>query len=173
MAHKFLAPPELIPEKYMSWKKEMKFWEIATPTKVEVRAPTVFLGLTGKAREAILEMDPDSLKKADGMTLLYEKLDSLFLVDQNQAALQLYAKFEKYLRPVNASMFDFQIEFDRMVEQLKEYKISLPDAVLAYRALKSANISEENEKIIMATVKDLNVKDMMSQIRKVENRNYL
>ena len=167
MAQKFIAPPELVPESYMTWKKEMRFWEIATPTQKSKRAPTVFLGLKGKAREAVLEMDPEALNTDDGMLLLYEKLDSLFLVDKNQAALEAYGKFEKYLRPSDVSMFDFQIEFDRMVQQLKAYEIQLPEAVLAYRALKSANLNENHEKLIMATVKEITLKEMMSQIRKV------
>ena len=61
----------------------MKFWEIATPIDKKKRAPTVFLSLTGKAREAILEMDPDELNADNGMKLLYERLDTLFLVDKN------------------------------------------------------------------------------------------
>ena len=35
----------------------MKFWELATSVTVKKRAAVVFLTLTGKAREAILEMD--------------------------------------------------------------------------------------------------------------------
>ena len=49
---------------------------------------------------------------------------------------------------------------------MKEYKISLLDPVLAYGALKSANLSESNEKLIMATVNDVALEDMMLQIRK-------
>ena len=47
----------------------------------------MFLTLSGKAREAVLEMDTDDLSSDDGMTKLYEKLDSLFKVDKDQAAL--------------------------------------------------------------------------------------
>ena len=119
MAQKYLAPPELVPENYSSWKKEMRFWEMATPVAKPKRAPTVFLSLVGKAREAVLEMDPDQLNTDTGMDLLYAKLDSLYLVDSNQAALETYGKFEKYLRPSTVSMLDFQVEFDRMVVNLK------------------------------------------------------
>ena len=167
MATSRIAPPELVPERYNTWRKEMRFWEMATAVPAKKRAATVFLSLTGKAREVILEMDPDELEKDDGMTKLYDKLDQLFKVDANQAALRAYERFEKYVRPEDSSIADFQIEFDRLVQQLKEHKITLPDPVLAYRALKSASLSEENEKLIMATVSDITLNDMMTQLRKV------
>ena len=162
----FLAPPTLEPEKYSSWKKEMKFWEMATPLEKTKRGATVFLSLTGKAREAILEMNPDDLEKDDGMTTLYAELDKLFKVDTNQATFAAYEKFESYKRADSVSITDFQIEFERLVAQLKEYKIVLPEAVLAFRAIKSANIGE-NEKLVIATVKNINLNDMMLQIKKI------
>ena len=42
---------------------------------------------------------------------------------------------------------NYLIEFERMVAQLKVYKIVLPELVLAYRDLRSANLSEVNEKL--------------------------
>ena len=63
--------------------------------------------------------------------------------------------------------FDFRVEFDSLVQQLKSYKIELPEAVLAYRALKSANLSIDNEKLVRATVQEITLKDMMLQLQKV------
>ena len=101
------------------------------------------------------------------MDEVYKKLDKLFLVDENQQALTAYGNFEKYVRPESATIADYQIEFDRMVAQLKEHKIVLPEPVLAYRALKSAVLGEDNEKLVLATVRDVTLDDMMFQIRKV------
>ena len=92
-ALRHLAPPPLVPEKYDSWKKEMKLWEMATSVEKKKRAPTVFLSLTGKAREAVLEMDLEKLDAEEGMKALYEKLDSLFKTDKNRAALMAYESF--------------------------------------------------------------------------------
>ena len=161
------APPELVPEKYASWKKAMVIWELATNVPPEKRAPTVFLSLNGKAQEAILELDPAVLSAKDGMQKLYEKLDSLFKVDSAQAALAAYAEFEQYRRPGSMTISDFNIEFDRMVQRLMDHDIKLPEAVLAHRVLKSAGLSEENEKLIIATVADATYADMMKQVKKV------
>ena len=161
------APPELVPEKYASWRKAMAIWEMATTLEKKKRAPVVFLSLSGKAQEAILELDPTVLSADDGLDKLYDKLDSLFKIDSAQAALSAYADFEKYTRPSSMSMADFNVEYDRMVQKLKEHDIKLPEAVLAHRVLKSANLSEDNEKLVVATVKDATYTDMMDQIRKI------
>ena len=167
MASKYIAPPPLVPEKYTSWRKEMVLWEMATNVEKKKMAPTVFLTLTGKAREAVLEMEAATLNENDGLEKLFTKLDDLFKEDKTQAALICYDKFERYSRPSEMSITDYLVEFERMIEQLKIYEISLPGPVLAYRALRSANISEEYEKIVKATVGELTFKGMSTQLKKV------
>ena len=61
----------------------------------------------------------------------------------------------------------FQIEFDRMIGQLKSYKIGLSDPVLAYRALKSENLSEGYENIVMTTVSEITLNSMILKFPKV------
>ena len=167
MAAKYLTPPTLVPEKYTSWRKEMVIWEMATNVEKKKMAPTVFLTLTGKAREAVLEMDAATLNEDNGLTKLYEKLDELFKEDATQAALICYDKFERYARGSEMSITDYLVEFERMTEQLKNYDISLPQPVLAYRALRSASLSDEYEKLVKATVDELTFKGMAKQLKKV------
>ena len=167
MSSKYLAPPQLNTDRYDAWRKEMSLWEMATSIEKKKRAPTVFLTLEGKAREAVLEMDLPTLNEDNGMTLLYDKLDTLFKEDKNQSAFIAYETFEKYQRPSDMSVCDYLIEFDRLTAKLKDYQIQLPEPVLAYRALKSANLTQENEKLIKATVSELTVKAMAEQLKKV------
>ena len=163
-----VSPPILSkPEKYSRWKKEMAIWEVATSVHKKKQAPTVFLTLPEKAREALLEEEVETLNADDGMQVLYDKLDKLYLLDEDQLALKSYENFEKFVRPSSMTIGDFSVEFARMVHQLKDYKIILPDPVLAYRTLKSANIGEDNEKLIRATVPKVTPEAMMLQIRKV------
>ena len=145
----------------------MKLWEMATNIDKAKKAPTVFLTLEDNAKEAILEMDPATLNTENGMKLLYEKLDELYKGDENQEAFHAFESFETYKRPKEMSVEDYLIEFDRLVAELKANAIVLPEPVLAYRVLKSAEVTSEEEKIIRATVKELKLKDMSDQLRKV------
>ena len=101
----------------------------------------VFLSLEGTAREAVLELDTAVLNSEDRMKKLNEKLDTLFLEDVNQSAFWA----ENYQRPPGTSLEDFLIEFGRLVAKLKDFNILLAEPVLAFRALKSANITKDNE----------------------------
>ena len=73
-SNKLFAPPELVPDKYASWRKAMAIWEMATNLEKKKRAPVVFLSLSDKAQEAILELDPTTLSAEDRLEKLYEKL---------------------------------------------------------------------------------------------------
>ena len=85
------------------------------------------------------------MNEGNGLEKLFEKLDSLFKEDTNILALLAYEKFENYVR----------------------HDIDLPEPVKAYRVLKSANISSENERFVRATVSELTLDSMSKQLKKV------
>ena len=123
--------------------------------------------MEGKAREAILELDTVVLNSEDGMKNLYEKLDTLFLEDINQSAFWAYETFEGSRRPPETSLEDFLIDFGRHIVKLKDFNILLSEPVLAFRALKSANLTSDNEKLVKATVSELTLSSMSGQLRKI------
>ncbi len=115
-------------------------------------------------------MDPEELNQKNGMEnfyLIVFKLYSLFKEDSNLTALTAYESFEKYRRPEDTSVTDYLIEIDQLVAKLKGHKISLPEPVLGYRALKSANLSEESDQLVKATVSELTLDSMSIQLKKV------
>ena len=101
------------------------------------------------------------------MKKLYEKVDTLFLEDIKQSAFRAYETFENYQRPPGTSLEDFLIEFGRLDAKLKYFNILLPEPVLVFRALKSTNITKDNEKLVKATVSELTLSSMSKQSRKI------
>ena len=93
MAAKYIAPPTLVPEKYTSWRKGIKILQMATNI-LKKRAPTMFLCLPEKAKEAIMKMDAELLNRDNGLDQMFEKLVTLYKEDENEAALISYDKFE-------------------------------------------------------------------------------
>ena len=167
MASKYFPPPALLKDKYSTWWKEMLIWELASSLDKTKRALMVFLSLERKAREAVLELDIAVLNSEDGMKKLYEKLDSLFLEDINQSAFRAYETFENYQRLLGTSLEGFLIEFGQLVAKLKDFNILLPEPVLAFRALKTANITPDNERLVKATVSELTLSSMSKHLRKI------
>ena len=164
MALKYISSPVL---KYSTWKKEMQIGEMATCVMKAKHTPIVFLSLEGKAREAVLELDIATLNSKDGMEKLYKKLDTLFLEDINQSIFLAYKTFKGYRRQPDTSIEDFLINFSWHGAKLKDINILLPEPVLAFRALKSANFNLENERLVKATVGELTISFMSEQLQKI------
>ena len=117
----------------------MQIWEMVMCVKKVKQALKVFLSLEGKAREAVLELDIVALYAKNGMEKVYEKLDSLFLEDKlvRFFGLQNFRRILETTWHINIGLFF--INFGWHVTKLKDFKILLPEPVLAFRALKSAN----------------------------------
>lgn len=71
----------------------MEFGNFLMAMKIPHHVAIVFLFLEEKAREAILELDNNSLHADDAMKKLYEKLNTLFLENANQLAFITYKSF--------------------------------------------------------------------------------
>lgn len=131
----------------------MQIWELVTFINKPHRAPIVILSQERKARNVVLGLDITRLHADDGMEKLYKKLDTLFL-----------ESFEQYRRQNNMSIDDYLINFDDHVTKLKDHNMQLPEPVFAYRALKCANLTPENEQQVKATIGKLTLSTMSKQL---------
>ena len=59
-----------------------------TSLEKKKQAPAIFLTLTGQAREAILELDPNTLPVDSGVQNLIKPLDNLYLKDRDYSAFE-------------------------------------------------------------------------------------
>ena len=96
-----------------------------------------------------IEKNKSELLADDGVSKLIKKLDDLFLIDKNRRAFLAYQDFDKFRRPSAMSISDFLNMFDRKYFDFTEHGMSLPDAVLAFRLLDNANISEADFRLAM------------------------
>ena len=134
MAYK--APPALTEEKpFADWRKELEIWRIATDVRKERQAAMIFLSLSGKSREAVLELPKEVIGAEDGsgFDAVLAKLDTHWKVDYNLGAFNAYEKFEQYSRPADMDIKYFIVAFYRMNNKLVATGTVLPEGVLAYR----------------------------------------
>ena len=103
----------------------------------------------------------------DGVNILLCKLKSLFAKDINQAAIIAYDKFEMFKRPANINIVDFINEFERLYNNIKKHDIELPTGVLAYRLLKSVDISEDKQQLARAAISSFMYNDMKKQLKAI------
>ena len=122
----FKTPPALSKSSsYENWKKELKAWERLTEVKDNKRGLAVLLSLEGKAKDAILDLDIDQLSNHNGVKIITDKLDTLYLKDKAQMAYEAYDKFEKFHRPADMSIKDYVNEFERLLNKTKSYGTSI------------------------------------------------
>ena len=142
MSSNIKSPPSLAKcSSYESWLKEIKIWQAFTDLADIKQGPAIFLTLEGRAREAVLELEIAKISSKDGVNNIIEKLDSLYLKDKTQSAFEVYDSFEKFRRPSDTSMSEYINQFERLKAKTESYKIQLSTEILAYRLLKSANLS--------------------------------
>ena len=67
-------------------------------------AISVHLSLTGRARQASSELSASEIKSEDGLKLLIQALDRVFLLDPNWKCFNTYLAFENYRRPSDCTI---------------------------------------------------------------------
>ena len=107
------------------------------------------------------------MQSDDGVDILLCKLKSLFAKDINQAAFIAHDKFEMFKRPANMDIVDFINEFERLYNNIKKYDMELSTRMLAYRLLKSVDISEDKQQLARATMSSFTYDDMRKQLKAI------
>ena len=79
VASNFKSPPALNENSVCEqWKKEIAIWQAFTDLCTEKEGKAIFFTLSGKAREAVLELDVSKLTDKDGVKNVILKLDTLY-----------------------------------------------------------------------------------------------
>ena len=149
-----IIPPELKEGSYDTWKKELEIWKLMKTCTATEQGPILFRSIQNntKAKNAALELTPEQIGSATGLELIIGKLDKVYNQEDNAKICSILEKFESFRRLPSVTMKTFALDFERLHNKVKEYKITYPDGVLAYRLLKSANMSKDHESLLRATV---------------------
>ena len=149
------------------WMHETEIWQCLTDLEVKKQGPAIYLSLDEKIRKTCSDIKVKDLNSEGGVDILINKLKVLFAKDSNQAAYLAYDKFETFKRPVDMTIVDFINEFERLYSNIKKYEMELPTGVLAYRLLKSADISEDKQQLARATLPSFSYECMKKQLKAI------
>ena len=115
----------------------------------------MFVTLEGKACESVLELDVDDINSDNGVKNITACLERLYLKDKTQTAYEAYDSFARFRRPDNMTISDYINEFERLLNKIKRYGSDMSTDILAYRLLKSANLSEHHHQLARAAITEL------------------
>jgi len=152
----------------VKYLNELGMWEVFTDAESKKRGPIVYMQLRGKAKEAVRSLTPDELHVDDGLKLIIDKLDAIFLKVKNTRAFHAFQKFYEYRCESGDTFETFIVRYENLYSKLSSIPdMKLPDGVQAFFLLMAANLPEEMEKLTRATVTKTTYQDMKLQIKKI------
>ena len=153
---------------YSKWRKKFEVWQSITDVEKKKQGGLLTLRVDDITQDEILEsLSTEELKDDEGATKVLVILDGKFQKDKSISAYETYEEFEKYRRPDNVSITEYCAEFERKLAKVKAQGSLLSTEVLAYRLLKSANVTASQEQLIQATIDKIDYDTMSAQLKKV------
>ena len=165
----YKAPPAFADgDNYSDWKMDLELWQEFTSLEKRKQGTALLLELKpGKVKDTVRSLGKEVVTAEDGIAQVTAHLDKIYQEDSALICYRVYSKFEKYSRPESMSLQSYISEFEKLLADLRKHKITLPDTVLAYRFLNSANLSVEKVDLALATVKALTYEEMCVTIGKI------
>ena len=113
------------------------------------------------------------LNKDDGLDLLINKMKKLCTKDSKAAAYLAYEKFELFKRPAEMSIVNYLNESKRLYYDIRRYEMTSLSAVLTYRVLKNANLSNDKQQLTRATIAELSYENMKKHLKAIHDSSSL
>ena len=152
---------------YEDWLKLLDIWCMFTSLEPEKQGPPIVLTLEGEAQDAVLELSTSVIIQKDGVKRIIDKLDNIYKKDELSEKYNALEAFEGYKRIANITMREFLTEFEKRLNKIKSFKIDMSDDMLAFRLLKSANLTSRDEQLVKATIMELKCELVKSKLIKV------
>ena len=86
-------------QSYEKYKKDIEVWQLLGYATANEEGPLLYGVLTGEAKDAAGELTVAEIGSEDGLKLILDKLDELYLADKNQRICNVLEAFEKFRRP--------------------------------------------------------------------------
>ena len=153
---------------YKVWKNKLEMWQLVTSVLKNQQAIIVRLEALEnnvKAEKAVDQITAAELNTDTGMNTLLNKLDKVFQSETIDEAYNTYSCFINFNRHDDTDMNDYITEYEHLYKRMEDFDMKLPDAVLAFKLLDGANITEDDRKLTLALGKEMNFNDMKSALK--------
>ena len=167
-AGNYKVPPAFDEKKsYKSSKNEVEIWRLVTDLDKKKQALAVALLLTRRARDSRKEIAAGDFNKDDGMTTLLMKLDSVFLKEEKDRQYEAYTEFDRITKGNGVSMVDYIVEFERRYNRIRQFKMELLDAVLAFKLLDTAGLHIKDKQLALTACPSLTFDNMKAALKRI------
>ena len=170
-----INPPGLASKSYELYKQELLAWREVTEVCRSKHGIVIALTLPNeepfKVRENVLNnLSLDELKRENGLDTLIQYLDVYLEKDDLSDRFEKYEDFENFQRTNGQNIREFIAEFDSKYRKLWKMSINLPPEILAFKLLKTVNITKHQKMLVLTGVnfssKETIYEDMKQSLRK-------
>ena len=159
------TPPLLTKSKsYEDYKKKLSIWSKITSIPKKDQGGAILLTLENEAEDKVLELDENDIICDQGVENIIKQLDKIYKKNETLEKFEALDSFETYRRLPEESINDFIIEFDKRLNRTIKLGTTMSDDLLAYRLIKSANLLEQDERVVKATCK-LNYSEVKDKLK--------
>ena len=153
---------------FNKWVRKFNLWASITDLPKAKQGASLVLRLDDDTQDTVLELvSEEDINKDDGTKTIIDKLQEIFKKDPSVTAFELYEELETYKRPPDLTIAKYCWEFEKRLSKVKTSGTTLSEPVLAFRLLKSANLTEHQESLVRATITKIDYKNMVLQLKKV------
>ena len=117
MATKSKRTPPVFQEDmvYKTWKNKLNMWQIITLVPKKEQGIVVLLDSlegNGKAEKAIADIKAEEVNNGDGIKVIIDKLDQIFLEESVGEAYKVYSSFINYNKSNEITISEILLEFE-------------------------------------------------------------
>ena len=137
------------------WKVEVQMWSEITDLEKKKMGIAVALSLpeNESVRAQVMESVPlDDLKKEDGLSTLLNFMEKTLGKDDMEDSLAKYEEFKNCTRVADQKISDFILDFEQKYNRILKKGIKLPQEILCFELLSSANISKPEKLLILSGI---------------------
>lgn len=160
--------PKLKDKSFDKYEKEVKRWAKITDTPPEKQATLLALSLPEEddglsavsIRDLVMdELDENAAKYenkevekdtqvAQGLLDILEFMKSKLAKDDLEDCIEKFYAFDTYVRAPDQNIADYIKQYDERYRQMKKKGTTLPSEVLAFKLLRSANLSDNDQSLV-------------------------
>ena len=154
---------------YHLWRKDVDIWRKLTDIpKVKMGFALQYVCRTNeRLHEAVLNIAESEVDGENGIENVLKELDKLHQIDEKDVAFTSYNDFMSLHRQDNQTVAEFILKFDEMLQKVESFGNHFSETYLAYKLLRSANITIIEERIVKASTSEFTIKSVKDTLRRM------
>ena len=163
------VPPFNLEEtSYEAWRRDIKRWCIISKHQDTEKAVHIHFALSGRAKNASDLMPNTELMAENGVDLLLEKLDAIYMPNKHARKFHIFTELYTLRKDQTANMHDYICDFQHTYDKFVQEGGTVEDTVLAYMLLASCKLPEEKEQLVRTgLIDDFSYDNMVSNLKRI------